>query len=657
MSATSARSSQPTLLGRKRIGLLVALPLLFLMTSAMAQQKVSLQLRWDHQFQFAGYYAAQWQGYYKEAGFEVEIRSAITPDRKIRSATEEVANGNADFGVGAADILLARDRGIPLVVLASIFQQSAAEFYIREDTPLQSLVDLLKLRVARTVNDLIDIELQAMVLSEGIDPKQITPYPHSSGLEHFVSGRVDVVPGYRITLPYVLEQLGIRVKTLRPSSYGVDFYGDSLFTLRQRVERDPDAIRRFVQATLKGWAYALENPLEIAERISRQLPRTEPIAGGTLHEFNLFQTDGVRKLALFPIVEIGHNNPYRWLRMHRLMQAIGILTNSIDIDDLIFDPEKMEQARKTRVHSIVRNLLYILAGTTLLILAWTFMLRQTVKQKTRQLVMANQRLDQENLLLRQVETSLKQSEERYRELNVELEERIHQRTAQLQALNTELEAFAYSVSHDLKAPLRGIDGYGHLLLKDCSDRLDAEGRLFVHNIRQGARQMHELIDGLLAYSRMERRTLRRDSLDLREAIEAVVAERAGEIGTGDATVRVDLPALAVRADMEGLLQILRNLLDNALKFGRRGVPLAIEIGGQTDAGTATLWVRDNGIGFDPKHRERIFALFQRLQRAEDYPGTGIGLAIARKAAQRMGGRLWAESAPGQGAVFFLELPT
>ena len=103
--------------------------LLFLTTSAMAVEKVSLQLRWDHQFQFAGYYAAQWQGYYADAGFDVDIRSAITPDGKILSATQEVASGNADFGVGAADILIARDKGIPLVVLASIFQQSAAEFY------------------------------------------------------------------------------------------------------------------------------------------------------------------------------------------------------------------------------------------------------------------------------------------------------------------------------------------------------------------------------------------------------------------------------------------------------------------------------------------------------------------------------------------------
>ena len=127
--------------------MLILLMSIFLIGNAVAAEKVSLQLRWDHQFQFAGYYAAQWQGYYANAGFEIEIRSAIKPDGTIISATQEVAKGHADFGVGAADILIARDQGIPLVVLASIFQQSAAAFYAREGTPLQAPVDLLKLRV------------------------------------------------------------------------------------------------------------------------------------------------------------------------------------------------------------------------------------------------------------------------------------------------------------------------------------------------------------------------------------------------------------------------------------------------------------------------------------------------------------------------------
>jgi signal transduction histidine kinase len=253
-------------------------------------------------------------------------------------------------------------------------------------------------------------------------------------------------------------------------------------------------------------------------------------------------------------------------------------------------------------------------------------------------------------------TERKQAEEEVLRLNRELEERVRERTTQLEAANKELETFAYSVSHDLKAPLRGIDGYSRFLLEDYANRLDEEGQLFVQNIRRGAEQMNTLIDDLLAYSRMERRSLHSDVQDIARLVERIVAERAEEIAGRSATVRINLPPLTARADPDGLAQVLRNLLDNALKFGRPGVPLEIEIGGQVQETAIQLWVKDNGIGFDPKFHDRIFEIFQRLQRAEDYPGTGIGLAIARKAMLRMGGRIWAESALGQGATFFLELP-
>jgi len=241
-------------------------------------------------------------------------------------------------------------------------------------------------------------------------------------------------------------------------------------------------------------------------------------------------------------------------------------------------------------------------------------------------------------------------------LNAELEQRVQQRTAELAVANQELETFTYSVSHDLKSPLRGIDGYSRLLLQDHREQLDEEGRLFLNNIRQGVGQMGELIDDLLAYSRMERRNLDHADVDLRGLVEHVLAERQAEIETRGVQLRLDLPPLSVRADPEGLALVLRNLLDNALKFSRDARPPEIEIVGEVRENATILKIADNGIGFDVKFQERIFDIFQRLQRAEDYPGTGIGLAIVRKALARMGGRVWAESTPGQGAAFFIELP-
>lgn len=254
-------------------------------------------------------------------------------------------------------------------------------------------------------------------------------------------------------------------------------------------------------------------------------------------------------------------------------------------------------------------------------------------------------------------TGRRAAEQKLQALNVELEERVKERTAQLAAANEELETFAYSVSHDLKAPLRGIDGYGKLLLQDYGEKLGEEGREFIGNVRRATLQMHSLIDDLLAYSRIERQHLTFDELEIEAVVQLALKERRGELAAREVELKLALPRrLSAKADLDGLLIVLRNLIENAIKFTRDARPPRIEIGGREHPHTVELWVRDNGIGFDMKFQERIFEIFQRLQRAEEYPGTGVGLALVRRALARMGGRVWCESSPGCGATFFVELP-
>ena len=250
----------------------------------------------------------------------------------------------------------------------------------------------------------------------------------------------------------------------------------------------------------------------------------------------------------------------------------------------------------------------------------------------------------------------KQAEQDVRTLNTVLEKRVAERTEQLETINKELESFAYSVSHDLKAPLRGIDGYSKLLLEDHAAQLNEEGQTFLSNIRLGAKHMGQLIEDLLAYSRLERRAFQVDQVDVQALVNKILSERAGEIAARSVKITMNIAQQMLRADRDGVAMILRNLIDNAIKFTGRVKSPHIEIGMREQEGACILWVRDNGIGFDMSFHERIFEIFQRLQLAEDFPGTGIGLAIVRKAAQRMGGRIWAESMPAQGATFYLELP-
>lgn len=253
-------------------------------------------------------------------------------------------------------------------------------------------------------------------------------------------------------------------------------------------------------------------------------------------------------------------------------------------------------------------------------------------------------------------TDAVQAEEQLRQVNQALESRVAERTAQLRQANQELEAFSYTVSHDLKAPLRGIDGYSQLLVEEYGERLDDDGRQFVQRIRHGVQIMGELISDLLEYSRMERRDMAAEPVSLLPLVQQVLDGYEADVHRQGAQVQLAMEPFTLALDREGMAVVLRNLIGNALKFSRDRQPPRVEIGSRSEAGRRILWVRDNGVGFDMKYHDRMFGIFQRLHRAEEFPGTGVGLALVFKAVQRMGGRVWAESTLGAGATFFLEFP-
>jgi signal transduction histidine kinase len=254
-------------------------------------------------------------------------------------------------------------------------------------------------------------------------------------------------------------------------------------------------------------------------------------------------------------------------------------------------------------------------------------------------------------------TERRRIEQEIRSLNLDLEQRVADRTSELEAKHREMESFTYSVSHDLKAPLRGIDGYSRLLESDYADKLDQEGRFFVSMIRKATGHMGQLIDDLLAYSRVERGRPKLGPVAPGPVVATVVDGVAAEVAAGAIVLRTVVdPELVVLGERDGLVLALRNLLDNAIKFTAGRPDRSIEIGARRAQGQALFWVRDNGPGFDMRYHDRIFEIFQRLHRAEDFPGTGVGLAIVRKAVERMHGQVWAESAKGDGATFWIQLP-
>ncbi len=241
-----------------------------------------------------------------------------------------------------------------------------------------------------------------------------------------------------------------------------------------------------------------------------------------------------------------------------------------------------------------------------------------------------------------------------RELNQSLEQRVRERTLELQAANRELESFSYSVSHDLRAPLRAIAGFAALLRERHAAELPAEARRLLDRVESGAARMGMLINSLLELARAGQQPLRREPVDMAALAADVAREAIEHAGRPVALVLAGAPE--ARADRDLIRQAWVNLIDNAIKYSRDVPAARVEIGGARSAGHLEYYVRDNGAGFDPRHASRLFGVFQRLHAESEFEGTGVGLALVARIVRRHGGEVSAEGSPGAGATFRFTLP-
>ncbi len=313
---------------------LAALPI-----TANAETKLVLQLHREPQFEFAGYYAALWQGFYEAAGLDVEIRpgrpSGETPIDPVREITE----GRAQFGTGTVELLVRAAQGQSLLLLAPVFQQSGAAVYYRADRDLTLSAALLTGRVGRLpASDALDLELRTAFSGEGIDPEKVKSVSIQPGeaIDDLAGRRVDAAVGSAWELPWLARERGILLRAFDLSSYGAEFYGDNLFTLQRLARANPLVVQRFREASIRGWAYALQRPDEVAARILAKLPIEVPVSDPV--GFARYQTEVARKLARYPDIPLGHSNPERWAKIQQSLINVGVISRAVDLESFLYKP-------------------------------------------------------------------------------------------------------------------------------------------------------------------------------------------------------------------------------------------------------------------------------------------------------------------------------
>lgn len=564
---------------RSANNLLLLVAMLIGATPASALEQITLQLKWTHAFQFAGYYAAKEHGFYRDAGLDVNIVEAMPDTDPVRNVLE----GKAQYGVGTSNLLLERAAGKPVVVLAVVFQQSPYEIYAAPN--IHSLDQLIGKRIMLEPQS---DELLAYLKKEGVPLERIRQIPHSFDANGLMTGKTDAISGYVSNEPFYFKQAHYPYQTFSPRSAGIDFYGDNLFTSEQELQTNPQRVKAFRAASLRGWQYAKEHHDEvialILARYSTQHSR----------EYLRFESDQMIPLLQPNLIEIGYMNPNRWRDIANTYADIGHLPRGFSLTGFLYDASEPDLTWFYR--SLVAALIVIAVISSV------------------------------TLYIYRINRKLLASEKH----NLVIQESLRQSNEAVERALAEQHRFMDMLTHELKTPIS--------VVRMALGVMKAEGP-FKRHADQALEDMSDIVERCRQLDQLEQRKLTPYAQPCR--IEQILSElRSGSCEPARVFITaVLLPEL--NSDVQLLRIILGNLIGNAVKYSLPESIIEIQVepaeyGGKPGVRVAVQNLPGAAGLPDPG---KVFDKYYRSPGAHKQTGSGLGLYLVHSFTELLGGRV------------------
>lgn len=579
---------------------------------------------------YAGYLLAKQYALDLDSGFSLEFAEMPESD-----AIRAVAEGDVEFGIApVVKLVKARGKGQPIVLVAAILQHSPNTLLVH---PVSHANDLAySARHGIFADPSMDLaEFHLMFKSEGFDSRSIHWSIQPTSIEQLAGRDYFSLAADSTVLPYLFEQEGCEVTPIRPRHHTISMYGDCLFC-NADFANNHDSVERFLRVVQLAWRRTFTHPGRTISDISKMQENGQRNA-----ELLAFELKELSPLVLPNVVEIGHVNPRRVARIANRLASLGELPDREALSGFLYQPNVVNTSSWDRWGKLL--LIAVGCGTLVLgfVVFWNLSLRRRVARRT--------------ILLEEEVARRCKAEDLLKDANETLENTIELRTRELTQVNSELDAYAHSIAHDLRAPLRAMYGFARILREDYSAVLGKEGREYTEFIESAAREMDALTRNILEYSRIGRQGLPSNLIDLDDVVRLATKQMHLQILECGANIDVKYPLGMVAGHHSTMVCVLSNLISNAIKFVGNSVTPEVKIWSETVDAGVRLWVEDNGIGIAPEFHDRIFEVFERLHEIDDRQGNGIGLAIVKRAVESTGGRFGVDSQAGQGSRFWLEL--